>query len=59
MDVFPWVFGTFAAIVLIVMLIIAGFGIGENSLRAQYHQCIELGAPQENCIDKFLGKDMK
>lgn len=56
MDGFPWALGTFAIIGLVVAMIITGFGWGKESLRGQYHQCIELGAPQQNCIDKFLGK---
>jgi len=56
MDGFSWALGTFMLVVLVVAMIITGFGWGKESLRGQYHQCIELGAPQQNCIDKFLGK---
>ncbi len=56
MNAFPWILGTFAIIGLIMSMILMGFGWGKEDLRGQYHQCIELGAPQQNCIDKFLGK---
>jgi hypothetical protein len=33
-----------------------GLSLGKVDMRGEYHECIELGAPQQNCIDKFLGK---
>jgi hypothetical protein len=33
-----------------------GVSLGKVDMRGEYRQCIELGAPQQNCIDKFLGK---
>ena len=33
-----------------------GVSLGKIDMRGEYRQCIELGAPQQNCIDKFLGK---
>jgi hypothetical protein len=33
-----------------------GLSLGKVDMRGEYRQCIELGAPQQNCIDKFLGK---
>lgn len=56
MDGFSWALGTFMLVVLVVAMIITGFGWGKESLRSDYHQCIMLEAPQQNCIDKFLGK---
>jgi hypothetical protein len=56
MDGFPAVLaavGIFGAFAMIGML---AFGLGKADMRGDYHQCIELGAPQQNCIDKFLGK---
>lgn len=45
--------GIVAAFFVAVMI---GFDLGKADMRGDYHQCIELGAPQQNCIDKFLGK---
>jgi hypothetical protein len=48
-----------AALVIVggsIMIGIVGFGLGKEDLRGRYHLCIELGAPQQNCIDEFLGK---
>lgn len=45
--------GIVAAFFVAVMI---GFGLGKADMRGDYHQCVELGAPQQNCIDKFLGK---
>ncbi len=33
-----------------------GLSLGKVGMRGEYHECIELGAPQQNCIDKILGK---
>ena len=45
--------GIVAAFFVAVMI---GFGLGKADMRGDYHQCVSLGAPQQNCIDKFLGK---
>ena len=33
-----------------------GLSLGKVHMRGEYHECIELGAPQQNCIDNILGK---
>jgi hypothetical protein len=39
-----------------VVIFSLGFSVGRIDMRGEYHECIELGAPQQNCIDKILGK---
>ncbi len=39
-----------------VVTLALGVSLGKVEMRSEYRQCIELGAPQQNCIDKFLGK---
>jgi hypothetical protein len=41
---------------VLVVFAHVGFVVGKVDMRGEYHECIELGAPQQNCIDKFLGK---
>jgi hypothetical protein len=40
----------------VLVVFALGFEVGKVDMRGEYRDCIELGAPQQNCIDKFLGK---
>lgn len=55
MDEFPAALAVLAILGGLTMVGMLGFGLGKADLRFDYHQCIELGAPQQNCVDKFLG----
>jgi hypothetical protein len=45
-----------AIIGVLVVTFTLGLSLGKVDMRSEYHECIELGAPQQNCIDKILGK---
>jgi hypothetical protein len=47
---------TLAIVGAFVVTFALGLSLGKVDMRGEYRQCIELGAPQQNCIDKFLGK---
>ncbi len=45
-----------AIVGVLVVTFTLGLSLGKVDMRGEYHECIELGAPQQNCIDKILGK---
>jgi hypothetical protein len=53
---FPAALAVLGIVIGVSVIGLLGFGMGKEQLRGQYHLCIELGAPQQNCINKFLGK---
>jgi hypothetical protein len=55
MDNFPFTLAFFLGFFAVAALCMVAFGLGKEDLRGRYHQCIMLGAPQENCIKTFLG----
>jgi hypothetical protein len=52
-NVTPSATGIVGAVLVVFAL---GFEVGKVDMRGEYHECIELGAPQQNCIDNILGK---
>ncbi len=55
MENFPYFLAGFLGVIGVSMLCMIAFGLGKEDLQARYHQCIMLGAPQENCIKTYLG----
>lgn len=55
MDNFPFTLAFFLGFFAVAALCMVAFGLGKEDLRGRYHQCIMLGAPQENCIKQYLG----
>jgi hypothetical protein len=45
-----------AIVGVLVVTFALGLSLGKVDMRGEYRECIELGAPQQNCIDNILGK---
>lgn len=41
---------------VVLMVGATGYSIGQDALRNEYHACLELQAPQENCLKQMLGE---
>lgn len=55
MGEFPAAITAIAIVFVFGLVLTLGFDLGKVNLRSSYHKCIELGAPQQNCVDNFLG----